>query len=442
APTNNSITANVPDIRIVGGTETDIEHHPWQLALLYFSQHFCGAVEIHPEWALTAAHCLEGVLVENLAVRAGSTTSIRTLDYDYALLELAESISIQTASAVALPEPNAPVPDGSVAVISGWGTLSSEGVVPEILQVVEVPVTGCFCAGDIVNGGKDACRGDAGGPVVVSGRLAGLISWGFGCGQAQFPGVHARLSVVLVPLQQTPVVQTHHFPESRIVGGHETDIDHNPWQLALLYHGRHYCGAVEIHPQWALTTARCLEGVLIENLSVRAGSTTKSFGGQVIDVREIHIHPEFHRLTIDYDYGLMGLAQPISVQTASPVAMPEPQAPVPTGAIAVITGWGSLSPDGVYPETLQLVELPVVDHQLCDRLHWTNYEITDRMFCTGDLINGGRDPCQGDTGGPVLVEGRLVGLVSWGYGCADAQRPSVNSRVSAVLGWIYDTSGI
>ncbi|KAJ8978085.1 hypothetical protein NQ317_001024, partial [Molorchus minor] len=100
--------------------------------------------------------------------------------------------------------------------------------------------------------------------------------------------------------------------------------------------------------------AHCLEGVLVENLAVRAGSTTRSFGGQVVDVRRTYIHPEFSIRTLDYDYALLELAESISIQTASAVALPEPNAPVPDGLVAVISGWGTLSSGGVVPEILQV----------------------------------------------------------------------------------------
>jgi secreted trypsin-like serine protease len=54
------------------------------------------------------------------------------------------------------------------------------------------------------------------------------------------------------------------------------------------------------------------------------------------------------------------------------------------------------------------------------------------MRCAGDP-QGGKDACQGDSGGPLVARGLLVGLVSWGSGCGQAENPGVYTRVSAVL---------
>ncbi|KAJ8955232.1 hypothetical protein NQ318_000258 [Aromia moschata] len=184
-------------------------------------------------------------------------------------------------------------------------------------------------------------------------------------------------------------------PAPRIVGGHETDIEHNPWTLALLYYRQHFCGDVEIHAQWALTAAHCLEGVEVINLSVRAGSTTKSSGGQIVDVVRTYNHPEYNRRTADYDFAPAGTRRTHHGTNRCSCCPTGTNAQVVEGQTAVIAGWGRLSSEGVTPEILHMVELPVVGYELCQRGH-PNNQFTDRMFCTGDIEQGGKDACAGD----------------------------------------------
>lgn len=85
--------------------------------------------------------------------------------------------------------------------------------------------------------------------------------------------------------------------------------------------------------------------------------------------------------------------------------------------------------------------VPIYNQEKCAKAYKNIGTITDRMICAG-FDKGGKDACQGDSGGPLVTNNVLVGVVSWGYGCAVPNFPGVYSRVASVRHWITEQSGV
>ncbi|KAF5281905.1 hypothetical protein FQR65_LT14489 [Abscondita terminalis] len=217
--------------------------------------------------------------------------------------------------------------------------------------------------------------------------------------------------------------------DGRIVGGSPTTIERRPYQLSLQYYGSHICGASIIGSNLALTAAHCTVGNSASKLSVRAGSSYRGSGGRVYQVSVICQHQSYNSALIDYDVTVLTLIGQLQfTNSVKPIPLQQVNQEVPVGAIAVVSGWGTLSEGGSTSQILQEVSLPRVSDQSCGNAYGSS-KITQRMFCFG-YTRGGQDSCQGDSGGPLNYNGVQVGIVSWGFGCARPNYPGVYTKIS------------
>ncbi|GLV45265.1 uncharacterized protein CBL_05365 [Carabus blaptoides fortunei] len=142
---------------IVGGFDTRIERHPYQLSLRHYNLHICGATIISANWALTAAHCLKNRLADDLSINAGSTyvhqigslhkvkrtfmhPLYKNIDYDYALIEVTVPFPIGQPNIQSIELATVEPKEGDLADITGWGNLKTRGTSPEQLQLVTIPI--------------------------------------------------------------------------------------------------------------------------------------------------------------------------------------------------------------------------------------------------------------------------------------------------------------
>ncbi len=143
-----------------------------------------------------------------------------TYDNDIVILKLSTALTLgDDVQAACLPDADYSPSEGQVCIVSGWGTMEYGGTeLPDTLKWVGVPVVtnddcnsvyggindGKLCAG-YTEGGKDSCQGDSGGPFVCDNDgnsvIAGVVSYGYGCATAGYPGVYARVTNYLEWIQ-------------------------------------------------------------------------------------------------------------------------------------------------------------------------------------------------------------------------------------------------
>ncbi|XP_047098545.1 trypsin delta-like [Schistocerca piceifrons] len=211
--------------RIIGGSNANIANYPWQLSFQYGGSHICGASIISSTWALTAAHCVDGMSLLLMTFRAGSSirgsggTVLRassgymhasydsdTVDYDVAVVQVSGSLLGTNAQAVSLPSDGYDPAGGLAVTVTGWGSTYTNGPAPSNLQKLDISIVArstcqsifanvntvtarMVCAG---SAGQSVCSGDSGGPLVSGSTQVGIVSWGVSPCEAS-PGVYANV---------------------------------------------------------------------------------------------------------------------------------------------------------------------------------------------------------------------------------------------------------
>ncbi len=216
--------------------------------------------------------------------------------------------------------------------------------------------------------------------------------------------------------------------DEQIVGGQRASIADFSFAVYLATaDGFQFCGGTLVDDNKVVTAAHCVAGKTPVDLAVVAGREDKESGaGMVTPVREIWIHPEFKDVRSGNDVALLTLETRLPYQTIDLVGADQAEV-YQAGQPGLILGWGRTAADGQPSRYLLQATVPVMADAECVK-SYPAY-LAASMTCAG-VPQGGVDACQGDSGGPFIVAGRLVGVTSWGEGCAAPGKPGVYTRLS------------
>ncbi|XP_037908340.1 trypsin-like isoform X1 [Hermetia illucens] len=233
--------------------------------------------------------------------------------------------------------------------------------------------------------------------------------------------------------------------KDRIVGGSKAKLGQFPFIVAikLKFPDFCFCGGSLISSQIVLSAAHCFaSGRDPFELVIMGGDINKdrrsSRSRQEIDVARITTHERFSMSMLSYDYSILELVQPvIESKNFRPIALARTR-PYP-GTKCQVAGWGLLSEHSHQGSPLLMyANIYITDFEECSTMPM--YIDNETMVCAG-VPSGGVDSCTGDSGGPLICDNKLAGIVSFGIGCARKGTYGVYSDVASGLKWILRHSG-
>ncbi|XP_046960197.1 trypsin CFT-1-like [Vanessa cardui] len=230
--------------------------------------------------------------------------------------------------------------------------------------------------------------------------------------------------------------------QQRIVGGSLTTINQYPFGAAVLKlfgsNHRQVCGGTIINNRSVLSAAHCFVREPTNAFQIRVGSSFANSGGSVHPVSQIINHPNYNVMN-NNDISVLRVSRAFTFGSTVQVGrIPGSNYGLADNQPVWVIGWGMTSFGGSPSEQLRHVQVWTVNQNICRNSYGS--VITDNMLCAGHLNVGGRDSCTQDSGGPLLHNGVVVGVVSFGNGCGDGRFPGVYARVSRYTSWIQSNA--
>jgi len=254
-----------------------------------------------------------------------------------------------------------------------------------------------------------------------------------------------------------------------VIGGTDTTITTAPFMAQLWYYDDKgttdtsddvgfFCGGTVVSPTKILTASHCVKGYnwhaygavvtgtsqLPTSSTDSSGTTTTDLhGGTVIGVWRQWNHPSYSVSTNNVpnnDIAVLTLPEPVK---ATPIRMTTntDTGSYAGGTVGTLYGWGrTSSTSNDISQTLQTAQLGIHTDSTCTTAYGSDY-IAGHMVCAGTQSGsdtGTKASCNGDSGGPLIVNNRIVGVVSWGVeNCVEAGGYSVFTKVSTYVGAAY-----
>ncbi|MCX5416621.1 trypsin-like serine protease [Streptomyces sp. NBC_00059] len=228
---------------------------------------------------------------------------------------------------------------------------------------------------------------------------------------------------------------------SRIIGGTSTAFSSAPWMVQILFEydndGLFYftCGGTLVAPNKVMTAAHCVtdengkalnmtgQGLVLAGTAKLAGGPNDE--GTAVGITRSYFAGSYNAAEIDNDIALLTLSKPLSYTPAQPASYGD-NARYTAGTVATTYGWGMTGSDWDFSplsDTLLRLEQPLRSDAECSEnldtaVNTPGAYKAGHMICAGVGGTGndstGKATCPGDSGSPMFVSGRVIGITSWG----------------------------
>ncbi|XP_031838672.1 chymotrypsin-2-like [Nomia melanderi] len=230
--------------------------------------------------------------------------------------------------------------------------------------------------------------------------------------------------------------------DPRVVDGEDAKPGEIPYQVSLqtIKKRLHFCGGSILNSNYVLTAAHCLLFETADNIQVIAGTVDVDDRVSVHKVEKMIVHEKFSMEdSFINDIALLKVKTPFSISPrVSTVPLPKMSDVIPADTPAIVSGWGALAVNGPAPKKLQKALIFITEQKICKNAYIPmNMTVHDSHICA-NYPPGEKGACNGDSGGPLTVNGKIVGIVSWSYWCALPNYPTVYTRVTSFLDWIQE----
>nr|AUS82532.1 serine endopeptidase [Crotalus molossus] len=222
-----------------------------------------------------------------------------------------------------------------------------------------------------------------------------------------------------------------------VTGGDECNRNEHRFLVALYDPDRFLCGGTLLNEESVLTAAHCDR----RNMWIKLGMHSKTVPNEDEQTRvpkEKFFCLSTKNYTLwDKDIMLIRLDSPVNnSEHITPLSLPS--SPPSVGSVCRIMGWGTISPNKeTYPNVPHCANINILDYEMCLAAYPEfGLPAASRTLCAG-ILEGGKDSCKGDSGGPLICNGEIQGILSWGNDvCGYILQPALYTRVFDHLDWI------